>query len=304
MANIFASLLPVFALIILGSLLKYSNMFPRTVWTGLENLVYWVLLPALLIVKLGNAQLDNFDVLPMGGAMAAGVVLVVIGLCVIRSLFKIKQKSFTSVLQGAIRQNSYIGLAAAGPLYGVTGEALAAVGIAAVIPLVNVISLWSLLKIGSSKKLNLIIAGKQLIKSPIIIGCAIGISANTSGIGVPVYLSETLDLLGGGALPLGLLCVGAGLNFMVFSRSPVLLIVSNSFKLILIPIVTALLCELFEVDPIAKGVAVLFSALPSSASSYVMARQFGGDHELMAGILTTQVMMATITIPVILNVFT
>ena len=155
MANVFASLLPVFALIILGSLLKFSNMFPRTVWSGLENLVYWVLLPALLVVKLGNAPLDNFDVLPMGGAMAASVILAVIGLCVIRSLFEIKQKSFTSVLQGAIRQNSYIGLAAAGPLYGVTGEALVAVCIAAVIPLVNVISLWSLLKIGNSKKVRL-----------------------------------------------------------------------------------------------------------------------------------------------------
>jgi hypothetical protein len=44
-------------------------------------------------------------------------------------------------------------------------------------------------------------------------------------------------------------------------------------------------------------VAVLFNALPSSASSYVFARALGGDHGLMAAILTTQVAMAAVTLP-------
>jgi predicted permease len=66
------------------------------------------------------------------------------------------------------------------------------------------------------------------------------------------------------------------------------------------PVLTAWLCWIFEVDPVASGVAILFAALPSSASSYVMSRQFGGDHGLMAAILTSQVIMAIVTIPLVL----
>ena len=300
MIDMFGTLLPIFAIIILGCLIKFSNIMSPRAWEGMENLVYWVLLPSLLIVKLGNAELQKFDFLPMGAALALATILTVIILIILRTGFKIKQSSYTSVLQGGIRQNSYIGLAAAGPLYGVGGEALAAIGILAVIPMVNVISVLALMKIKKTKGLGAIVAFKQLVKNPIIIACALGVFVNASGFGVPLFINETLELVSRGALPLGLLAVGAGLSFGGLVRNPVLLLGSNFLKLILMPVLTAWLCWIFEVDPVASGVAILFAALPSSASSYVMSRQFGGDHGLMAAILTSQVIMAIVTIPLVL----
>ena len=94
--------------------------------------------------------------------------------------------------------------------------------------------------------------------------------------------------------------VGAGLSFGGLIRNPLLLLGSNFLKLILMPVLTAWLCWCFDVDPVASGVAILFAALPSSASSYIMSRQFGGNHELMAAILTSQVIMAIVTIPLAL----
>ena len=123
---------------------------------------------------------------------------------------------------------------------------------------------------------------------------------NASGFGVPLFINETLELVSRGALPLGLLAVGAGLSFGGLVRSPILLLGSNFLKLILMPVLTAWLCWVFEVDAVASGIAILFAALPSSASSYVMSRQFGGDHGLMAAILTSQVIMAMVTIPLVL----
>ena len=300
MIDMFGTLLPIFAIIILGCLIKFSNIMSPRAWEGMENLVYWVLLPSLLIVKLGNAELHEFDFLPMGAALSLATVLTLVILNLLRLGFKIKQNSYTSVLQGGIRQNSYIGLAAAGPLYGIGGEALAAIGILAVIPMVNIISVLALMKIKKTKGLAAILAFKQLIKNPIIIACTLGVFLNASGFGVPPFINETLELVSRGALPLGLLAVGAGLSFGGLVRSPILLLGSNFLKLILMPVLTAWLCWFFEVDPVASGVAILFAALPSSASSYVMSRQFGGDHELMAAILTSQVIMAMVTIPLVM----
>ena len=300
MIDMFGTLLPIFAIIILGCLIKVLNIVSSRAWEGMENLVYWILLPSLLIVKLGNAELKEFDFLPMATALSLATIMTVIILIFLKVGFKIKQTSYTSVLQGGVRQNSYIGLAAAGPLYGIGGEALAAIGILAVIPLVNIISVLALMKIKNTKGLSVVIAVKQLIKNPIIIACTLGMFANASGLGVPLFINETLELASRGALPLGLLAVGAGLSFGGLIRNPLLLLGSNFLKLILMPVLTAWLCWCFDVDPVASGVAILFAALPSSASSYIMSRQFGGNHELMAAILTSQVIMAIATIPLVL----
>ena len=300
MIDMFGTLLPIFAIIILGCLIKVCNIVSSRAWEGMENLVYWILLPSLLIVKLGNAELKEFDFLPMATALSLATIMTVIILIFLKVGLKIKQNSYTSVLQGGVRQNSYIGLAAAGPLYGIGGEALAAIGILAVIPLVNIISVLALMKIKKTKGLSVIVAVKQLIKNPIIIACTLGMFANASGLGVPLFINETLELASRGALPLGLLAVGAGLSFGGLIRNPLLLLGSNFLKLILMPVLTAWLCWCFDVDPVASGVAILFAALPSSASSYIMSRQFGGNHELMAAILTSQVIMAIVTIPLAL----
>ena len=302
MPTMLSALAPVFVLILLGYGLKRARVFPDTLWSGIEALVYWLLLPALLVLKLGDTDLSAFDVMPMAASMAAATV-VVVALMLVRAAARTTGPVHTSILQGAIRQNSYIGLAAAVPLYGASGQALAAVGIAAVIPLVNVISMWSLARLGPGGPPSMTTIAERLVKSPIIIACAIGIGANLAGWGLHDLVATPLNLLGRGALPLGLLAVGAGLDIRIVRRSPIPLLFSNCLKLLAIPSLTALFCHLLAVDPIATGVAILFTALPSSASSYVMSRQFGGDHELMAAILTTQVMMAAVTIPVMLALF-
>jgi len=44
-------------------------------------------------------------------------------------------------------------------------------------------------------------------------------------------------------------------------------------------------------------VAVLAGAVPTAASSYVLARQMGGDAPLMANLITVQVLLAIATLP-------
>ena len=47
-------------------------------------------------------------------------------------------------------------------------------------------------------------------------------------------------------------------------------------------------------------VAVIFTAVPASVSSFILARQMGGDHVLMAGIITSQTAAAAVTMPLVL----
>ena len=136
--------MPVFLLILLGFALKQSLMRLETQWHGLERLVYYVLLPALLIDTLTRADLATVPVLGVGGALMLSALLLSL-LCLARrpllaAKCAIDGPAFTSIFQGATRWQTYVALAVAGNLYGDLGLALASVAMVAIIPLVNVLS--------------------------------------------------------------------------------------------------------------------------------------------------------------------
>lgn len=300
MTSTLFALLPVFGLIVLGAVLARIAPFGDAGWRAIEQITYLLLLPALLLLKLGGTDLSDFTIGPMVVAMAGAVIVATAFLLAIHRLTGIDGPAYTSVIQGAIRQNTYIGVASVGALYGSAGEALAAVGIAAVIPLVNTLSIWVLTRMAGKEPvsgLNLLWA---ILKNPIFVACMLGIALNATGIGLHPLLVEGLDKLAGAALALGLLAVGAGLRFAVLKTGWPALLLSNAVKLVGIPLLTLALAAPLGLSGVALAVAVLFNALPSSASSYVFARQLGGDHELMAAILTTQVIMAAVTLPIML----
>src|SRR3546814_122455 len=92
--------------------------------------------------------------------------------------------AYTSAGQGATGQNTDIGIAAAEPLYGHDGIALAAVGIAAVIPLVNALSVWFLTRMIGDRPAGLAVVARSMARNPIILACLLGIALNATGIGL------------------------------------------------------------------------------------------------------------------------
>ncbi|OSJ37228.1 transporter, partial [Bradyrhizobium japonicum] len=66
MLTVFAALVPVFLLIVLGFGLRRALMKQDIMWIGVENLVYYVLFPALLIHSLARANLKSVPILGVG----------------------------------------------------------------------------------------------------------------------------------------------------------------------------------------------------------------------------------------------
>jgi predicted permease len=78
---------------------------------------------------------------------------------------------------------------------------------------------------------------------------------------------------------------------------------TSAMKLLVVPAFTALACWALGVSGLAAFIAVLFNALPAAPSAYILARQLGGDAGLMAGILTAQIALAVVTLPLVLALF-
>jgi predicted permease len=300
MTAVLASLAPIFAIIALGFLMRRYGPYGDGFWLPAERLNYFLLFPALLVTSMARAEIADIDLWPMAAAMIGAVGAVAGGLYAVRARLPVEGPAFTALFQGAIRPNTYVALAAAAALYDSAGVTLAAVAIALVIPLVNVLSVAVLAAHGAGAVARGRDAAVQILRNPIILACALGIGLNLSGLGLPAMGEELLRLLGYAALPLGLLCVGAGLDLVAARSAVATLAASAALKLLVLPGITALLGIALGVQGATLAVAVLFNGCPASAASYILTRQLGGDHRLMAGIITAQTAAALLTLPLLM----
>ena len=297
--SILTSLLPVFLIIICGYVLKKSKFPGDDFWPGAERIVYYILFPALLFSSSAGASWESYSVSSMVWAILAALFIMCGLLLILRPKLSKKDASFTSVFQGSIRFTSYIGFAAVFSLFGDEGLYLTAIFITVMIPMVNILCIMVLVRYGGQK------GGwhwifTTVIKNPLVIACLAGMTLNLLGLKLPEMVENFTTILGKGSLPLGLLAVGASLQFNAIKKTIPEIVYACLLKLLLLPTLMWLSCLLIGVDNLSTSVAVLFAALPGSPLSYILAKQLGGDTKLMSSIIAVQTGISMITLPIVI----
>ncbi|MDD2816150.1 MAG: AEC family transporter [Thiotrichaceae bacterium] len=301
MYNIYSTLTPIFLIIILGYSLKNYCFSDNNFWKALENITYFVLLPILMVDGLVKTPLENFQVSSLAMATLGGVFIISLLLVALKPLLKtVSGAEFSSIFQGSIRFNSYICMAVAHALNPKNGVALAALIMAVIIPIVNVISVIVLEHYAAHTPTRWQNIVKALLKNPLVISCALGFALSKAHVSFPVEIHETFKILGGAALPLGLLAMGAGLQLSTVRNTAGSLLLTSFLKLGLMPILTWVICRYLGVSPEMQQVVILYSALPTASTSYILARQMGGDYVLMANIITLETIICAFTLPWVL----
>jgi predicted permease len=296
MVEVLTSVLPIFLLILLGWVFKHSPLIEDYGWSALERITYYVLFPCLLATTLAEAEFRDFAISGVAGAIIIAIVMVTITLLAVRKACFPDGPLFTSVYQGSVRMNTYIGLSIAATFYEEAGLAAAALAIAIIVPLVNVACVLMLAWFGNAAGQGWHGVLDACFKNPLILGSFAGIALNVTDLGMPPLLGPMAEILAEAALPLGLLAVGAALHFRRVKESYALVLVTSVIKLVVLPLLTWGLLRLFGVNGVEGSVAILFSALPTATSSYILASQYGGDARLMASIISVQTLLSMITL--------
>ncbi|MDF2618486.1 MAG: Auxin Efflux Carrier [Xanthobacteraceae bacterium] len=303
MHAVLGALVPVFLVIALGAVLKRGLLPEASHWIALERLTYFVLFPALLVVSISRADLGEVAVVEVSTALLGAIFTVSALLTLARRpicrLFGLAGPSYTSLFQGAVRWNTYIALAVSGALAGPKGLAVAAVGLAVMIPVLNAISVVVLARHGenggATNRLLL-----QILRNPFIWSCIAGTLINTFDVPIPPVLVTFGDILGRASLALGLLVVGAGLRLGDLRRPRMATWFTCVAKLLVMPALAVgigVALGLGEVDLLIVAVG---ASVPSAPNGYVLARQMGGDAPLLAEMLTVQTILAAVTMPLVI----
>ncbi len=300
MLQILSSIAPIFVLILLGHFLYRKGIPGGDFWHYNDKLVYWVFVPALLFFKISTITLSgelvaDYAVIVIGG-FAAATLFALLALKAI----SVDGAAASSVLQGAVRHNTYIGLAVAESLYGDEGLALAALATSLLIPVTNLVVISGMtVMTGAHVKGGLLGSlARDLARNPLVVSVLLGLAYNLSGLGPLPVLHDSADILGRAALPVVLLCVGANIRFEGLRTAMPPFAVAAIGKLVVFPAALVALIWLTGLQGTAAVVAVIYGALPTAPSAFALARQMGGDAPLMAGMITMQTLISFVTMPV------
>lgn len=296
------ALVPIALLIAIGAWFKHSRFLADSFWGQAERLGYYVLLPALFLHSLATAKLDNVPVQTMILTLVLATVFVAALVVGARRLIQGSDAAFTSVFQGGVRFNNYVGVSVVAGLFGAQGIALAAVANAAIVPTVNILCVLVFARYGTGERMSAGRVVRQLLLNPLVLACFGGIVLQALGVGLPVGVEPVVKALGQASLPLGLLCVGAALERSAMRSWLRPLTWASLIKFVVMPSATLGACHLLGLSGNAAIAAILFQALPTASSSYIMARQLGGDAPLMAGITASQTVLAALVLPLVMMV--
>ncbi|RXJ66799.1 transporter [Halarcobacter ebronensis] len=301
MEHILTALIPIFLLILTGFSFKKID-FPSTdFWKNADKLTYFILMPALLIFKLSTANLNNLEAFDFVVTGLLGIFAILVISIIINIKMKSSGAAFSSVVQGAIRFNTYVFLGLVSAILGDEGIALAALLITFAIPIINIICITVFAFYVNDTKATFIGMIKSIIKNPLIVACLIGGGINYFDFYMPIVAVKFLEILSATALPLGLLSIGFALDLNSVKEAKLELIISSALKLILMPLVMFFIGKLFSLDSSLMTILVIFAAMPTASSSFILARQLGGDTNLMASIITFETLFSLFTVSFILG---
>jgi len=170
-----------------------------------------------------------------------------------------------------------------------------------VTPAINLLCIAVFAYAGNSAGNSLRSITKNIFTNPLIIACVLGILWNYLGWGLPDLLVSILELLSATALPLGLLSVGAGVHIYALQKISGAFFVSSIIKLLIVPGLASMLCVISGQVASVTMVIVVFAALPTASSAYILARELGGDAQSMAAIITGQTLLAMVTMPLVIH---
>lgn len=140
---------------------------------------------------------------------------------------------------------------------------------------------------------------KAVLSQPVLWAMLVAVGLLLSDTPVPLWLANTLDLLGGFAIPLMMITLGVSLGRLKVKK----LKRSVSFSALRIGgglAVAYLVVGALGLSGTERGVVLLQSAMPVAVFTYILSLRYERDYQEVAAMVVTSTAMAFITLPLVL----
>ncbi|MCU7195585.1 MAG: AEC family transporter [Turicibacter sanguinis] len=298
MENLILSLnvvLPLFLMIVLGYGLKVLKIWDTHTINGMNTVVFKVFLPVLLFINVYQTDIAGvFNLKLMLFAIFSVILIFLITWGIICLIDKENPKRGV-LIQAIFRSNFVIfGIPIATSLCGAESTGAAALLVAVIVPLFNVLAVITLETFrGSRIHVRKILRG--IVTNPLIIGSLLGLLFLAIGIKLPSAIEKTISDLSKVTTPLALVILGASFTFSSVRGNLRNLCIGLLGKLVLAPVIFLPLAIMFDLKGTSLAILLAIFGSPPAVSSFSMAKQMDGDADLAGQLVVFGSMFSVLT---------
>ena len=128
-----------------------------------------------------------------------------------------------------------------------------------------------------------------------------GLTCNLLGFKYPDWLVPTVNRIGGASIPLGLMAAGAGMQFATLAKAKTLAVSLLGIRHVIAPLIALGFALFFKLSLAQATMLLMFSALPTASTTYVLATRMGFDGGFVAGLVTLSTLLGVLSLPFALS---
>ena len=283
-ANIVA---PVFFIVFIGFFLKKKSIINENFNKTASQIVFTITLPALAFQKISSTnykEVFNLKLILYVNIALLGMFLFA---WLISYFISKNGKDQGAFIQGSFRSNfAIIGFALIHNAFGADALAQAAIILAFIVPLYNILSVVALTvpmhKEGTTNVKKII---KDILTNPLIISAVVAIPFSYYGVTFHPVIAKTLNYLATLTLPLALLSIGGSLSFYSVKKDFLLAFVATIIKILLIPFILVIISIQLGYKGLELGILFFLFGCPTAVASYIMAEAMGSNSKLAVNII-------------------
>ncbi|MBE0440110.1 MAG: AEC family transporter [Gammaproteobacteria bacterium] len=294
-------LLQMSLLIACGSFWKYhapAHISALAHRRALTDLVFFILLPALVLDVIWQVELDSSS-LHISLLAASGVTTGLIVMWLVLNKLKTTNKQKGALLLAAAFPNAtYLGLPVLDQVLGnQTRSIVLQYDLFACTPIL--LSAGMLLAKYFGGQNTEVHPLRELTKIPPLWAVSIGILLNLTGVPRPEFVHSVLSVLSGGVVPLMLIVLGMSIRWhslkLAFLK---LLLPVVVISLLIVPLAVFTMSGLIGIDQQLVIPVTLLAAMPTMVFGIVICERYELDSELYAAAVTLTTMCSLISLPI------
>jgi malate permease and related proteins len=139
----------------------------------------------------------------------------------------------------------------------------------------------------------------RVLKEPLVAGTLLGALFLWQGWHTPLWLTNSLDLIGQMAIPIMLITLGVAVARLSPGRLGQAVWLSVLRVMICLGVGTVV-GQVFALEPVAMAVLILQVSTPVAVTTYMLASKYGADGDAVAGMVIVSTVLSVVTLPLTL----
>ena len=312
--QILNSLVPIFSVIGLGMVLRWTTFLNDQTTQAFNRFAYYFALPLFLFYKLAGATTVDAAGNPILNALLPAVVITALISWLATWIMRVPHATRGTMIQAAFRGNlAFIGL----PLvlfviYDLPDEermAIESAMLLALTPVILFFNIGSVVALATySKRTERSFSWLSLVKSiaqnPIVWACFGGAIFQIMQWPLPTAMVRTFEVVGASAFPMALIGIGSQLVAIRVAGTWTRAVIPTLIKCIVCPLIGWGIGSWLGLSGVEMQVVLISCGSPTAVTSFLLAEQMDGDADLAASSVVICTGFSLLTLGILMTLTT